>query len=92
MDDSESEPFAEDVDCDNDPDFSPPTGDHAQVPDDDVEDGVDTDVGPRAEDNQPAPQPPVTQNHVNLEPAVEVDGDNSRPVAAGTSNSVSTLL
>jgi hypothetical protein len=77
LDDSEPEPFADDDDGDNDPDFSPTTGDHAQLSDDDVEDGVDDDVGPRAEDNPASPQTPVAQYHVNLEAALGVDGDNT---------------
>ncbi len=73
----EPEPFADDDDDENDPDYSPPTDDHAQLSDDDMEIGVDDDMGPRAEDSQAAPQPPVAQNRVNLEPARGVDGDNT---------------
>jgi hypothetical protein len=77
LDDSEPEAFAEDHDGENDPDFSPTTGDHAMLSDDDMEVRVGDDMGPRAEDNQNATQPSGAQNHVNLEPALGVDGDNT---------------
>ncbi len=76
-DDSEPEPFAEDDDGDNDPDFSPTTGDHALRSDDDMEDDIDNNLGLQAKDNKDAPQPPVALNHANVKPVLGVDGDST---------------